>query len=190
MAKIIERVTKKFPQEPLDKNLLLTSIRDFKPEGVKLGVEKVSKPFLTKYGKVQFTVVLCVMEEMEKCRMYALDDEGQFIMEKDELTGEENKKIKIDSCELELAKFFFSVTCDEKDVDEDTEFKVYPSSGAYPLFHTALVEAGELPENSGGKSFISNGKELKEALEGFEFTGKYARKKGKYNFDYLLVEVE
>lgn len=188
MAKIIENNNEKFPQVPLDKNLLLTSIRDFKPEGVKLGVEKVSRPFMTKYGKVQMTVILCVMEEMEKCRMYELDDESQYIMVKDDLTGEENKKIKIHRCELEMAKFFFSLNCDAEDeVDENTEVRVYPASGAYPLFRAALIEADELPEKTKAP-FVTTGAELKEALEGFEFIGKYARKKGKYTFDYLEVE--
>lgn len=184
---ILESESKVFPKDPLDKKLLLSSIRDFVPDGVKLGVEKVSKPFRTSFGKVMVTVQLCIMDEMEKCRMYELDDEGQYIMIKDELTGEESPKIKIDSGYLAMCTLFLGVTCDAKDLDEETEFKVFPTSGAYPLFCSALIAADELPEDAKGKAFTTTGNELKEALEGFEFTGKSAKSKGKFKFEYLDV---
>lgn len=188
MVKILEESDSKvFPKDPLDKKLLLSSIRDFCPDGLKLGVEKVSKPFKTSFGKTMLTVQLCVMDEMPKCRMYELDDEGQYIMIKDDLTGEESPKIKIDNGYLAMCTLFLGVTCDAKEVDEETEFKVYPTSGAYPLFSSALIEAGELPEDAKGKAFTCNGKELKEALEGFEFIGFADKSKGKFKFDFLNI---
>ena len=184
---VVESESKVFPKDPLDKKLLLSSIRDFAPEGIGLGVEKVSKPFKTSFGKVMLTVQLCILEELDKCRMYELDEEGQYIMIKDDLTGDSSPKIKIDNGHLAMCTLFLGVTCDAKDVDEETEFTVYPTSGAYPLFSSALIEAGELPEDAKGKAFTTNGNELKEALEGYEFTGKSAVSKGKFKFEYLDV---
>ena len=188
MAKIVEEETKVFPKDPIDKRLLLSSIRDFAPDGIKLGVEKVSKPFRTSFGKVQLTVQLCIMDKMEKCRMYELDEESQYIMIKDELTGEEKPKMKIGSAELDMCTLFLSVSCDADEVDEETEFTVYPSSGSYPLFKAGLVANGDLPSDMGKKPFTTNGAELKEALEGFEFTGVSAKSNGKFKFEYLDVK--
>ena len=188
MVQIVEESESKvFPKDPLDKKWLLSSIRDFAPEGIGLGVEKVSKPFKTSFGKVMMTVQFCILDEMPKCRMYELDEEGQYIMVKDELTGEENPKIKIDDGHLAMCTFFFGVTCDAKEVDEETPFTVYPTSGAYPVFSAALIENGDLPPEAKGKAFTCNGNEIKEALEGFKFTGKSAKSKGKFKFEYLDV---
>ena len=42
MARAVEESDSKvFPKDPLDKKLILSNIRDFAPEGLKLGVEKV-----------------------------------------------------------------------------------------------------------------------------------------------------
>jgi len=189
MAKIVEESdTKVFPKDPLDKKLLLSSIRDFSPDGVKLGGEKVSKPFRTSFGKVMLTVQLAILDEMEKCRMYELDDEGQYIMIKDELTGEEKPKIKIDKGHLAMCTLFLGVTTDAKEIDEETEFTVYPTSGAYPLFSAALIEAGNLEASAKGKAFITTGAELKESIEGFEFIGVAMKSKGKFKFEYLGVK--
>ena len=189
MAKIVEESESKvYPKDPLDKKLLLSSIRDFAPEGLKLGVEKVSKPFRTSFGKVMLTIQLTILDEMEKCRMYELDDEGQYILIKDELTGEEKPKIKIDEGYLSMVTLFLGVTTDAKEIDEETEFTVYPTSGAYPLFSSALMESGDLDESAKGKAFITTGTELKEALEGFEFVGLSAVSKGKFKFEYLDVK--
>ena len=190
MAKPIEESESKvFPKDPLDKKLLLSSIRDFAPEGIQLGVEKFSRPFLTSFGKVQFTVQVCIMGEMPKCRMYELDENGQYIMVKDELTGEEHPKIKIDDGELAMATMFLGGTCDNpKDMDEETEVTVYPTSGAYPLFREGLIANGDLPEDMKKVAFTTTGLELKEALEGFVFIGTSKKSNGKFKFEYLGVE--
>lgn len=191
MAKIVEESESKvFPKDPLDKRLLLSSIRDYAPDGLKLGVEKVSSPFITSFGKMQFTVQLCILDEMPECRLYELDDEGQYIMMKDDLTGEEKPKIHIGEGHLELCTLFLGVSCEDKEVDVDTEFTVYPSSGAYPLFKAGLIANGDLPEDMGSKPFVSTGAELKEALEGFDFIGVYKKSNGKFKFEYLGVKDE
>lgn len=189
MAKIVEESESKvFPKDPLDKKLLLSSIRDYAPDGLKLGVEKVSSPFITSFGRMQFTVQLCILDEMPECRMYDLDEEGQYVMIKDDLTGEEKPKIHIGSGNLEMCTLFLSVSSDAKEVDDETEFTVYPSSGSYPLFKAGLIASGDLPENMGNKPFVSTGNELKEALEGFDFIGTYKKSAGKFKFEYLGVE--
>lgn len=189
MVKIIEESESKvFPKDPLDKKLLLSSMRDFCPDGLKLGVEKLSRLFVTSFGKTQMTVQLCILGDMPKCRMYELDDEGQYILVKDDLTGEENPKIKIDDGHLAMCTLFLGVTCDTKEVDDDTEFTVYPTSGAYPLFASALIENGDLPAEAKGKAFSTTANELRDSLEGFEFVGFADKSKGKFKFDFLNIK--
>lgn len=189
MAEILEEVTTKtqYPKDPLDKRLLLASIRKYYPDGLELGVERVSKPYRTSFGKVQLTVQLCITDdEVDKVLQYELDDNGQYIIIEDEF-GEEKKKVIIGEGNLLMATLFMTVNCDSDEVDEETTFKIYPTSGTYPLFKSALQESGDLPEDMGRVPFATNGKEVKEALEGFTFTGKTAKSNGKFKFDYLDV---
>ena len=45
MAELVENDKDKFPNSRVGKSNFLSSIRDFKPEGVRVGVERVSKIF-------------------------------------------------------------------------------------------------------------------------------------------------
>lgn len=189
MAKIVETENKVFPKDPMDKKLLFASIKRFKPEGVRLGGEKVSKLYKTSFGKVQMTVQVRWLEKV-KTLQYDLDEEGQYIEVEDEF-GDKKKKFSVvseEDSEMALTTLFMNVNVpDGVDLDENTEFTVYPTSGTYPLFKAALQEWGELPEDMGDKAFSSNPKEIKEALEGFEFVGKVSKSNGKFKFEYLDV---
>lgn len=194
MAKIVEVSdgNNKFPNSIFSKTHFLTSIRDFKPDGVKMGVEKVSRVFPVKQDpkKAQVAVELCIMDDMDKCRVFVLDDEGEYVLNKDELTGEESRKITIKPIKKEdLEMFTIFLPCGTPEtVDNEADLTLYPTSSAYPLFKVALQEAGELPEDMGDKPFVTNQIELKEALEGFTFLGKCEEIKGKYNYVRLQVE--
>ena len=194
MAKIVEANDgeNKFPNSRLGKTEFLTSIRDFKPDGVKVGVERLSRVFASTQDpkKAQVTGELVVMDDMDKCRLYELDDDGNYVIIKDELTGKENKKIvleKIESSDLITFPMFFP--CGKpKEISNEAELTFYPTSSAYPLFKLALQEAGELPEDMDDKPFVTTQEELKEALEGFTFIAKTEEIKGKYHYFRMVAE--
>ena len=186
MANVIVEEKKTFPKDPMDKKLLLSTIKKYAPKGLHLGVEKVSKPYKTSFGKFQVTVQLTVMDELEKSLQYELDEEGQYVMTEDDF-GDEVKKIVVKSGYLATATLFLNISYDGDEIDEESMFKVYPSSGSYPLFKEGLINANELPEDMGRDAFETNGKELKEALEGFDFIGKVGKSNGKFKFEYLDV---
>ena len=186
MASIVEDTgdNKKFPKDPLDKRLICSSIRDFKPEGVKLGGEKMSNPLNSGYG-VQAYLQLCVLDEMPKCRKYVLDDDGQYIKIKDELTGVESNKIEIGDAHLEMIGMFVKLGSDEKEPDENTECKLTKFSSAYPLLVGALIANDDLPADAYGQTISTTPAELKEAFEGYEFiatVGNNTYKGNKYEF--------
>lgn len=184
----------KFPNPKIGKTQFLTSVRDFAPDGILLGVERVSKVFPSSQDpeKAQMMVELTILSDMEKCRVFDMDDEGEYIKKMDELTGREEKVIKLESISKDdLVSFPIFLPCGKpKKISNDADLTFYPTSSAYPLFKLALMEAGELPENMGNKAFATTQEELKEALEGFSFIGKCEEIKGKYNYMRLLAEPE
>ncbi len=199
MAKIVEANDgdNKFPNPVIGKTPFLTSLRDFCVEdgvqyGVEMGVEKVSRVFPVKQdpSKAQMSVEVTIMSDMPKCRKYELDDDGEYVMMKDELTGKEAKKLILEPVSGdELISFPIFFPCGKpSEITNEADLTFYPSSSAYPLFKLALMEAGELPEDMGDKPFVSNQVELKEALEGFTFRGKCEEIKGKYNYVRLQAE--
>ena len=195
MAKIVESVDgdKKFPNSRVGKTQFLTSIRDFAPDGVLLGVERVSKIFPVKQDveKAQMTVELTILGDMEKCRLFELDEDGEYVMVNDELTGKEDKKIVLEPVKADdLVSFPIFLPCGKpKEITNEADLTFYPTSSAYPLFRLALQNAGELPSDMGDKPFSTTQEELKDALEGFEFIGKCEEIKGKYNYMRLQAEL-
>lgn len=193
MAKIVESSgDSKFPNSRFGKTEFLTSIRDFCPDGVELGVEKVSRLFPTpqKPEKGQVAVEFTIMSDMPKCRLFELDENGEYISQKDELTGKESYKIVLESIkgdDLESVTLFLPCGT-PKEISNEADITFYPTSSAYPLFKLALQEAGELPEDMGNKPFATTQEELKEALEGFTFIGKCEEIKGTYHYFRLQAE--
>ena len=194
MAQYVEETKDKFPNSRILKTPFLSSIRDFAPEGVKLGVERVSKLFPVKQDpeKAQLMAELLLMSDMDKCRLAELDDEGDYVIIKDELTGKDQKKLVIESVKADdIITFPMFFPCGKpEEITNDATLTFYPTSSAYPLFKLALQEAGELPVEVGNKPFATTQEELKEALEGFIFIGKCEEIKGKYNYMRLDVEAE
>jgi hypothetical protein len=180
---------KLFPREPLDKRLLLGSLKDFQKDGVVLGVEKVITPKMGAYGKVNMPLILTVLGSMPKARQYNLDDDGQYQYYTDERTGEERVDVIVDDGQLKTVFFpFYAVPKGDGSLDEYTTLYITPGTSSYPLFREALIEADALPSDMGKQAFNTNFNELKEALEGFEFLGKYAVGGTKNKFEYLDVE--
>ena len=195
MAKMLEdNGDNKFPNSRLSKTPFLTSIRDFAPDGVLLGIERVSKlfPSVQDVGKAQLTLEIMIMGDMEKCRLHELDDDGEYVMIKDELTGKEAKKLVLEPVKADdLLTFPMFMPCGKPDeITNEADLTFYPVSSAYPLFKLALQNAGELPMDMPDKPFVNNQIELKDALEGFTFIGKCEEVKGKYNYFRLQAELE
>jgi hypothetical protein len=182
----------KFPKARILKTPFLSSIRDFKPDGVKLGIERVSRLFPVKQDeeKAQMMVEMGVLEDMPKCRVAVLDDDGEYVTIKDELTGKDQKKleiVEIKESDVELFPIFFP--CGRpKEITNEADLIFYPTSSAYPLFKFALQNAGELPEKMGNEPFKTTQVELKDALEGLIFTAKCEEIKGKFNYMRMQVE--
>ena len=193
MAKYLDEVDgdNKFPNPRLSKTYFLTSVRDFKPEGVRLGIERVSKLFPVKQDpkKAMLTVEFCLMDDL-KCRLYELDDKGDYITHKDDITGKEEYNIVIEEVkESDVLMFPMFMPCGTpKEINDEADLTFFPASSSYPLFKLALQNAGELPEDMSNKPFVTNQKELKDALEGFIFLAKCEEIKG--NFNYVRMQVE
>lgn len=192
MAQVIaeEKSSEKFPREPCDKRLFLGSARDYCPEGVVMGVNKVLTPKMTAFGKVSINTVLQIIGEMPKCRLYDLDKEGQYQFVDDPMTGEQRIKVKVDDGHMATVFFpFYAVPKGENgELDESTPLLVTPGTSSYSLFKEAMLESEFLPADMGNQSFMTDFNELKEALEGFTFKGFYAQGGSKNKFDYLRAE--
>ena len=191
MAEFVEDNDKKFPKSRVGKTPFLSSIRDFKPDGVKLGIERVSRLFPVKQDeeKAQLMAEMVIIDNMEKLRMYEIKDD-EYVTIKDELTGKDQKKLVIEPVKKsDMVMFPIFFPCGKpKEITNDAELIFYPTSSAYPLFKFALENAGELPENMPNKPFKTTQEELKDALEGLIFLAKCEEIKGKFNYMRMQVE--
>lgn len=192
MVQLIEDNEKKvYPKEPLDKSLILNSIKSFQPDGVIMGTEKMTQPKKNNFGKVTMSGIFTIIGEMPKCRMYVLDDDGQYIMFEDEMTGEERRKVKIDDGQLKTVffPFYANLGKDEDGLDENTTLIITPGTSSYSFFREAFIDAGELPSNAPRQAIATNYAEIKEVVTGFTFRAKYEVIKGKNrSFPSLLCE--
>ena len=167
---------------------LISLMKWYDEDGMKMGIEKVSNLFDNKNDKDKkgVAVTCSILQEMEKCRVRKIAN-GQLVKKEDEETGEETEVTEIVD-DVEEVTFFFNVS--QKGVDaEKGEFKVNPLSSCYPLFNYAFIQSGDLPAGN-TKGFICDIDELKEALEGLEFIGKakYESFNGGKKYPVLLAE--
>lgn len=176
-----------FPKEPIDKDLLLSSLRDYNKDGVVLGVEKVLTPKRNKYKKVTINTVLTVIGSMDKGRKYILDEQGQYTFYIDDKTGEKRRDLEVGDCQLCTVFFPFYAVPEGEGLDENTPLLITPGTSSYSFFKEAYINAEALPKDCGNVSFKTNFKEMKEVVEGFNFRGYYAEG-GKNNFQYLRCE--
>ena len=188
MVELIKEEKKVFPKEPVDKELLLGSLRDFAKDGVEIGVEKVIEPRLNSYGKVTLNTVLTITGSMPKCRQYVLDEEGQYTFYVDDKTGEERRDIKVAEGDLCTVFFPFYAVPKGEGLDENTTLLITPGTSSYSFFREAFIDAGELPADMGNQAFSTNFAEIKKVMDGFTFIGKYAIGGSKRKFAYLKCE--
>lgn len=190
MATIVEDNEQKvFPKEPMDKELLLSSLRDYAQEGVLMGVDKIITPRKNAYGKATINTILRILGEMPKARKYILDEEGQYTFYTDDKTGEERRDIEIGEGHMATVFFpFYAVPKGDGELDENTTLVITPATSSYSFFREAFINAGELPSDMGNQAFSTNFTEMKEVLEGFTFIAKHQIGGTKRKFPYLLCE--
>ena len=189
MAQLEEETQKVFPKEPMDKELLLSSLRDYAEDGVLMGVEKTIAPRKNLYGKVTINSILTIIGEMPKARKYILDEEGQYTFYVDDRTGEERRDIEIGDGHMATVFFpFYAVPKGEGELDENTTLLITPGTSSYSFFKEAYIDAGELPATMKNQSFSTNFAEMQEVLEGFTFIGKHGIGGTKRKFSYLECE--
>ena len=189
MAELVQEDSKKkFPKEPVDKELLLSSLRDYEKDGVILGVEKVITPTMGAYGKANIRMIFKILSPMPKCRKYILDGEGQYTFYTDDKTGEERRDIEIGDGHLCDVFFPFYAVPKGDGFDENTTLLITPGTSSYSFFKEAYIDAEELPSDMGNQAFSTNFKEMEEVLQGFTFRGKFAIGGSKNKFNYLLCE--
>jgi len=179
---------KQFPKEPMDKDLLLSSLKQFKKDGVVMGVEKVIEPKLNQFGKVTINTILTIIGSFPKCRRYILDENGQYTYYIDEKTGEERRDIELADAQLSTVFFPFYAVPQGEGLDENTKLLITPGTSSYSFFKEAYIDAGELPADMGNEAFSTNFAEMKEVLDGFTFLGKYAEGGTKRKFAFLKCE--
>lgn len=199
MAQILENTKSKdgdviYPKEPCDKNMLLSSIKSYQEDGVIIGVEKLLTPKRKDYkdsAKANLNVILKIIGNMPKCRLYDLDKDGQYQMEMDEFEGKEKPLRKIDDGKgaTVFFPFYANIDQDEKGLDENTVLTIVPNTSSYSFFREGLIHAGELPEDMGRQAFTTTFKELEEAMNDFVFRGKHETLKTSYrSFPSLKCE--
>lgn len=197
MAQIVDEVKSEdqvFPKEPCDKNMLLSSIKSYQPDGVILGVEKILTPKRKDYRdqpKANLNMILKILGEMPKCRLYDLDENGQYQMQMDEIEGKEKPLKKIDNGKgaTVFFPFYANITKGDEGLDEKTILTFTPKTSSYSFFKEGLIAAGELPEDMGNQSFATTFEEISDALSGWVFRGKQEIIKTKYRaFPSLLCE--
>lgn len=151
--------------KPENGRLFLNSVKSWYPDGILVGIESVSKTFKAQGGdddKFSLAVILSLGEDMEKCRVRAVED-GKYVKIEDE---EGNEKYKIDIVDwVEVVPLYFNIRLFDEAKDE---YKVFEGSSGFPLFNYAFIKAGLLPKGN-RKNIIFTHEELVEALEGLEF---------------------
>ena len=164
--------------------LFLNSIKSwYNKEGILVGVERVGKPYKQgDDGKFSIMVGLSLGEDMEKCRVRAVENGKYVKIEDDE--GNESYKIEVVDW-VEEVPLYFNVRVEEESEDE---FKVFTQSSGFPLFNFAFIQAGLLPANN-SKNIIFTHDELVDALEGLEFRAKVEQREfGGNKYPVLIPE--
>ena len=156
----------------ITKKTFLSSILSWYPQGVSCHVEKVSKIFADKFSKVpedRNIAITIKIDEMEKCRMKELDDEGNPIQVENEF-GEKQDKIIVGDATGKKVSLFFKLKLDEDDEMGDL-FYVANMSAFFPLLNHGCIKNGLVPE-SNLEGFAITYDEILDALDDLSFIAK------------------
>ena len=170
----IKKATKNFEEidKSITKKMFLSSILSWYPQGVQCHVEKVSKVLKDKFSKVpedRNISIIIKIDDMEKCRMRELDDEGKPIQVENEY-GEKQDKIIVGDATGKKVSLFFKLKLDEEDTMGDL-FHVSNMSAFYPLINYGCIKKELVPEDN-TDGFAITHEEIVNALEDLSFIAK------------------
>lgn len=162
------------PADRITKNTFLSSLKTwYKKEGVECGVEHVSDIYANNYHETNIAVRISIIGDMPKYRARVLDDDGEIIKHEDIATGNMVETIEVidteadpDADEADNVTIFYPLNYAK---DSKEEFRIGNQSALFLLVNTAFIATGDAPEGN-KKSIIATFDEIKEALDGLEFT--------------------
>lgn len=164
MVEMLEQKSS-FEEDRVTMNTFLSSVKSWhKKDGVHCGVERIYVSDKEgKFGKYTlFTLKMSILDDMKKCRARVLDEEGQVVLEEDNL-GNEVEKIEIISDPQEVTFFLF---CNHHK-EEENVLVCGENSALAEFIRPVFISTGEIPSDfTGGLKFTQE--ELEEALEGYE----------------------
>jgi len=157
--------------DPITKRTFLSSLLSWYPKGVPVNVDSVSKVFSDLSGNPSICVTLEI-EEMERCRMREIGDDGKAIQIEDEFGEKRDRIIEGDVSGMKVP-LFFKLKYDEED-DMGDLFDISSWSAIFPLMNYGCIEREMVPEGN-KKGFSITYDEILEALEDLSFIAKSER---------------
>ena len=171
MVNLKEDKDSKRKDDAITKRTFLSSLLSWYPKGVPVNVHSISKIFSDYSGDPSICITLEI-EDMDKCRMREIGDEGKAIQIEDEFGEKRDKIIEGDVSGMNVP-LFFKLKYDEDD-DMGDLFDVSNWSAIFPLLNYGCIERELIPDGN-KKGFSINYDEIVEALEELSFIAKSER---------------
>ncbi|MGL6298833.1 MAG: hypothetical protein ACRC1M_06690 [Methanobacteriaceae archaeon] len=167
--------------------LFLGSIADWYPKGVNCSVSAVKDIYKTDKGDLKLGLIIYIMDKLEKCRTYELDEDNKPVQVKNKKSGKMESNIIITS-NPEFASLPLKVKEDEGDEEGNQEYYIHPNASLWPLLNAGFIKSGDLTKGN-TDAIICTHEEMVEALSGFEFkaTAEEREYQGVY---YVLIPKE
>lgn len=157
--------------DAITKRTFLSSLLSWYPKGVPVNVDSISKVFADYSGDPSICVTLEI-EEMDRCRMRDIGDDGKVIQIEDEFGEKRDKIIEGDVSGMKVP-LFFKLKYDEDD-DMGELFDISSWSAIFPLLNYGCIQR-ELIPGGNKKGFSLSYEEIIESLEDLEFQAKSER---------------
>ena len=157
--------------DAITKRTFLSSLLSWYPKGVPVNVDSISKVFADYSGDPSICVTLEI-EEMDRCRMRDIGDDGKVIQIEDEFGEKRDKIIEGDVSGMKVP-LFFKLKYDEDD-DMGELFDISSWSAIFPLLNYGCIQR-ELIPGGNKKGFSLSYEEIIESLEDLYFQAKSER---------------
>ncbi len=157
--------------DAITKRTFLSSLLSWYPNGVPVNVDGISKIFADYSGDPSICITLEI-EEMDKCRMRDIGDDGKAIQIEDEFGEKRDKIIEGDVSGMKVP-LFFKLKYDEDD-DMGDLFDISSWSAIFPLLNYGCMERELIPHGN-KKGFSLTYEEIIESLEDLHFQAKSER---------------
>lgn len=166
----LKEEAKKFDKSDsgITKKTFLSSILSWYPQGVPCHVEQVSKVF-SDFSDDPSICITIKINEMDKCRMREIGEDGKPIQIENEYGEKKDKIIEGDASGKKVPLFFKLRYDDEDDLGE--LFDISSWSAFFPLLNHGCIERELIPEGN-KKGFSITRDEIVDALEDLSFIAK------------------